>query len=844
MSNDDQAPMIRLEPGGTAPVLSYNVPEPTSYSGRNYIELQIDQSYFKVDPGLEPNGPLETGANAAKAKDAVKLRGEAAPTREYGPAIDEPTFAATSPVLFIPRDPEPGGGGGGGGGGTEVITLTLDSHADGALVRGPHTGAQVVFSGKASSPLNLSKVEVKVGSGVYQLATRSGDSWSFGTLLTSSGTTQTISVLATSTSGKTASRSILVNVVLEAPPDTVDPTLTITAPADGSSHYERPEGVLLPVEGTTSDVGSGVKSVHVSVNGGPWQLATAEQANFSRFSFPLKLMQLGQHRVDVRCTDNAERAVTRSVTVAVASRDTSVPVVAVTAPAPGTLITGPFEGVTVNIEGTASDDSAIAAVELFVNGNPAAVSAVPKNGATLNQWTAPVTFSARGPNIVVVSCKDIYGNRSEQVVRYTVDLIPKVTSRLTRLVLAESYCLSSYLGKYGASRTIKTFSLLPGEKARLSIKTFARTEQDRKDASTILDSYTEDTQTTFEKAMENEQTNKKAFEETRNYEISADAKANWGWGSAGISASASVGTNAAREEFAKAISAATQKHVAKASARRDVQINTTYEVKSTTGEETAIEREIQNVNMSRTLNFVFRQMNQEYITLLHLVDLRVGYFKVIERQGQPAEYIYREVTLPQLYPLLQTVLNVYPGTDTNGQPDPDRYVREIYNQIVFQLMNLYDYQDVHHAFAEWRELKSADGKPQERYLRAKKDYVSTYYDGATGTAIRVPGIIMAANRYVLRTEGVIVEALLGHGDGLDEYSHGLQAQAVRERALANDQRLAEIERLRIANRILEEKDAQAAALYALMTFPPPVAAPAELQPEAVPLALPVAEAAE
>ena len=32
-------PMIKLEPGGKAPILSYNVPEPTSYSGRNFIEL-------------------------------------------------------------------------------------------------------------------------------------------------------------------------------------------------------------------------------------------------------------------------------------------------------------------------------------------------------------------------------------------------------------------------------------------------------------------------------------------------------------------------------------------------------------------------------------------------------------------------------------------------------------------------------------------------------------------------------------------------------------------------------------------------------------------------------------
>ena len=52
-------------------------------------------------------------------------------------------------------------------------------------------------------------------------------------------------------------------------------------------------------------------------------------------------------------------------------------------------------------------------------------------------------------------------------------------------------------------------------------------------------------------------------------------------------------------------------------------------------------------------------------------------------------------------------------------------VREVYNQIVFQLMNVYDHQDLHHSFAEWRELQSPDGRPQDRgYSRegVEKEY--------------------------------------------------------------------------------------------------------------------------
>ena len=69
----------------------------------------------------------------------------------------------------------------------------------------------------------------------------------------------------------------------------------------------------------------------------------------------------------------------------------------------------------------------------------------------------------------------------------------------------------------------------------------------------------------------------------------------------------------AREEFAKNISSALQKHVSKASAKREVQVNTSYEVRTQAGEETSVEREIANINVGATLNFVFRQMNQEFI---------------------------------------------------------------------------------------------------------------------------------------------------------------------------------------------------------------------------------------
>ena len=50
--------------------------------------------------------------------------------------------------------------------------------------------------------------------------------------------------------------------------------------------------------------------------------------------------------------------------------------------------------------------------------------------------------------------------------------------------------------------------------------------------------------------------------------------------------------------------------------------------------------------MSRTLNFVFRQMNQKFYTVLSLVDVRIGFFNGFEKQ---------EVTVPEIDQLLETL---------------------------------------------------------------------------------------------------------------------------------------------------------------------------------------------
>jgi hypothetical protein len=65
----------------------------------------------------------------------------------------------------------------------------------------------------------------------------------------------------------------------------------------------------------------------------------------------------------------------------------------------------------------------------------------------------------------------------------------------------------------------------------------------------------------------------------------------------------------------------------------------------------------------------------------------------------------------------------------------------------------------------------------------------------------------------MRTDGVIVEGLLGQADTLDDYSKSLQVEKVRDRELANERLLLENEKLRAALQIIQSKDTTAAAIY-------------------------------
>lgn len=69
--------------------------------------------------------------------------------------------------------------------------------------------------------------------------------------------------------------------------------------------------------------------------------------------------------------------------------------------------------------------------------------------------------------------------------------------------IVEEYTTCSFLGDYGAGRAIKTFSLLPGEKTTITVRTYKEKSATKSFSENVLDSFSESSTNEIEKLIEN-----------------------------------------------------------------------------------------------------------------------------------------------------------------------------------------------------------------------------------------------------------------------------------------------------------------------------------------------------
>ena len=211
--------------------------------------------------------------------------------------------------------------------------------------------------------------------------------------------------------------------------------------------------------------------------------------------------------------------------------------------------------------------------------------------------------------------------------------------------------------------------------------------------------------------------------------------------------------------------------------------------------------------MSRTLNLVFRQMVQEYISVLHLTDVEIALYD--ETAGPYARYPIRE---------LDQFLDDYFADDATTRT-------VVRNGIIRELFFVFDYLDRPRQFLELASLQLPIQSIDElddlalpariEYLRVRKDMRERLADREF---IEVRGVVLKESVITMRTEGVVVDAFLGQGEALDAYSQGLQGEQVRELTLANDLKEAERLKLELGSRIVSDGDAERATIFA-QVFP-------------------------
>jgi hypothetical protein len=200
--------------------------------------------------------------------------------------------------------------------------------------------------------------------------------------------------------------------------DTTPPKVTISSPLPGALLAGQ-----VHVTGTATD-NVQVAKVETSVDAGPYQAAQGTTA----WAYDLDTTALsdGSHTVNVRATDTSGNAAVATVSVGVNNPvpDTSPPVVTISSPTPGAVVSG-----TLDTAGSASDNTQVAKVEVSVDGGAYQAA----QGTSSWSYTLDTSGLAGGAHTLRARATDSSGNvatTSESVTVQSTSPPPGVAQQL------------------------------------------------------------------------------------------------------------------------------------------------------------------------------------------------------------------------------------------------------------------------------------------------------------------------------------------------------------------------------------------------------------------------------
>jgi len=282
---------------------------------------------------------------------------------------------------------------------TNAVSFVVgDTNKPSVIITTP-TNGQVFYDNNITVSITVIGTASDVGSGVKEvwLSVNGGGfgkvngttSWS--TNVTVNYGNNTIRVYAVDNSNNVSATNTVSFVV----GDTNKPSVSITTPTDGQVFYDTNITVSITVIGTASDVGSGVKEVWLSVNGGVYGKVNGTTSWSTNVT-----VNYGSNTIRVYAVDNLNNVSTTNTVSFVVVVDTNKPSVSITTPTNGQVL---YDN-RITVSWTASDEgSGVKEVWLSVNGNSFGLL------SGITSWSIWLNY---GSNTISVYAVDNSGNVS------------------------------------------------------------------------------------------------------------------------------------------------------------------------------------------------------------------------------------------------------------------------------------------------------------------------------------------------------------------------------------------------------------------------------------------------
>jgi subtilisin family serine protease len=281
---------------------------------------------------------------------------------------------------------------------TTPPTASITAPLPGATV----TGTAVV-NVSASDNVGVVKVDLYVDGLFLATDTSSPYSFAWDTTLASNGA-HTLQAIATDAAGNNASTANISVTVSNTPPDTTPPIVAISAPAAGATV----SGTITVTANASDNVG--VTKVDFYVDG---ILRATDTSSPYSFAWDTTTASNGAHTLQAIATDAAgNNASTANISVTVSNTppDTTSPIVAISAPASGAIVSG-----TITVTANASDNVGVTKVDFYVDG---ILRATDTSSPYSFAWDT--TTASNGAHTLKAIASDAAGNTATTTITVTV----------------------------------------------------------------------------------------------------------------------------------------------------------------------------------------------------------------------------------------------------------------------------------------------------------------------------------------------------------------------------------------------------------------------------------------